>query len=223
MSIRFLALAAILAAAAPTRAQQTFVIPLAEDTLLYVDNRGVTRIIADLNGYPFKLVTDAAEADRSQGAYLIPLHGPLTIDIAAYMVPGFDTNVITFTTQGPVGTDWQFILAPVFVLGQTDVAHTLSGLVPYPEGLSLLPPYPNPTRAAAVAAFTIPAARTTGVPVRLAVLDVLGREVGVLTEGVYYPGRYEFEWDGRAAGAGVYLVVLDAEGTRQTRRLTHLH
>jgi hypothetical protein len=223
--MRILALLAVLALAADVaRAQGTFVIPLAEDTLLYVENRGVTRVLADLNGHPFKLVTDPEEAARSQGAYLIPREGVLTIDIAAYMMPGDSANVISFAAQGPPGTAWEFILAPVFVAGQTAAAHTLGGLQPYPDALALLPPRPNPARGAAIAGFTVPATRTTGVPIRLAVYDALGRELAVLAEGTYFPGRYEVAWDGAARGApaGVYLLVLDADGTRRTARLTAL-
>jgi hypothetical protein len=218
---------AALTAAAGTRAQETFVIPLAEDTLLYVENRGVTRILADLNGYPFKLVTDPDEAARSQGAYLIPREGALTIDIAAYMRPGFDANVVTFMAQGPAGTDWEFVLAPVYVEGQAAVAHTLGDLGPYPGLLRLRHPRPNPSAGPVPLAFTVPAERTTGVPLRLAVYDALGREVAVLAEGTYYPGAFEVAWDGRGRGGGpaadgVYLVGLDADGTRWTRRISRL-
>jgi hypothetical protein len=50
--------------------------------------------------------------------------------------------------------------------------------------------------------------------VRLAVYDVLGREVAVLADGTFEPGRYEAAFDGRSLASGVYVVraVMEAEG-----------
>jgi len=42
------------------------------------------------------------------------------------------------------------------------------------------------------AAITVPRAAN----VRLSVVDLQGREVAVLAEGVYSPGRHEIRWDG---------------------------
>jgi hypothetical protein len=57
-------------------------------------------------------------------------------------------------------------------------------------------------------------------PVRLAVYDVLGREVTVLVEGVRSAGRHEVAFDGSALPGGVYLVRLNSGGSAATRALT---
>ncbi|HIL58420.1 MAG TPA: T9SS type A sorting domain-containing protein, partial [Rhodothermales bacterium] len=56
--------------------------------------------------------------------------------------------------------------------------------------------------------------------VRLAVYDLLGREVAVLAEGTRPAGAHTARFDSRALAAGAYLVRLDAGGQSATRRLT---
>lgn len=202
-------------------------IPLAEDTLLFLENRGVTRILVDLNGYRFKLASDPAEVARSRNAFPIPREGRLTLHIGAYMRGGVDSNVVSFLTQGPAGADWRFVIAPTFVEDQAVVAYAIGGLEPFPDRLSLLHVHPNPFRDRTQLTVDIPEGRLTGVPVRLAVYDLLGREVRVLAEGVRFPGRFVEEWDGRdGAGrpvsAGPYVARLAAGGQRYALRLTRL-
>lgn len=216
----FVCFAIFVAAPAPALGQagERFVIPLAEDTLLFVENEGVTRILADLNGTVFKLASNPAEVARSRNAFLIPLQGKLTINIAAYMKPGEDANVITLLTQGPPGSEWRFVLAPTFADGETEVAYALASLEPLPETFGLRA-WPNPTRGPLTAEFSIPDARITGVPVRLSVYDALGRRVAVLLDEPRFPGLFTVPWAGTAGlAAGVYLLHLDAGGVRETVR-----
>jgi hypothetical protein len=60
-------------------------------------------------------------------------------------------------------------------------------------------------------------------PARLFVLDVRGRVVAVLVDGVAPAGRHAAIWNGRAATApapaGVYFVVFDAGGRRFHRKV----
>jgi hypothetical protein len=56
--------------------------------------------------------------------------------------------------------------------------------------------------------------------VRLAVYDVLGREVAVLVDGERPAGRHEAVLDGRMLPSGVYLVRLAAGGEVRTRAVT---
>ena len=66
--------------------------------------------------------------------------------------------------------------------------------------------WPNPSKGAFAARFTV----AKEAKVRLSVLDLQGREVTVLAQGVYKPGRYQVNWDGRGergdVPAGVYFV-----------------
>lgn len=93
-----------------------------------------------------------------------------------------------------------------------------------PEGFSLGHNYPNPFNSATV----IPYARHRGGggradigeggSVRLAVHDLLGREIRVLVDGVVGEGERSVAWDGldatgRAVASGVYLYRLEAPGS----------
>lgn len=198
-------------------------IPIPEDTLLYIENRGTTRLFVTLNGHAFKLASDPAEVARSGNAFPFPLDGDITIHIGAYMTPG--PNVIEFTAQGPNGsTIPRIILANVLLEGQ-EVAYAIEGLEPFPPGLELLPGAPNPFVSSTTLTYTIPEGRITGVPLHLAIYDLRGRLVRVLDEGIRYPGRFTAMWDGSAAGgaraaSGVYLVRLLAEGEALGTRVT---
>lgn len=75
---------------------------------------------------------------------------------------------------------------------------------------------PNPATGAATVAYTLPAAAR----VRVAVYDVLGRQVAVLAEGAQAAGAHTAALDASVLPDGPYLVVLDADGARASTRLT---
>ncbi len=70
---------------------------------------------------------------------------------------------------------------------------------------SFLVAYPNPSGGRTTLGFTLPEPAA----MRLAVYDVLGREVAVLAEGAHEAGRHTVPLDGSALPAGVYLVRLE--------------
>ncbi|MBC14340.1 MAG: hypothetical protein CMM85_15410 [Rhodothermaceae bacterium] len=82
--------------------------------------------------------------------------------------------------------------------------------------LSLGLPFPNPVRSQATVAFELPADGA----VRLAVYDLLGREVAVLAEGVRPAGAHTARVEAGSLASGVYLVRLDAAGQALTHRMT---
>src|SRR5690606_6670133 len=75
--------------------------------------------------------------------------------------------------------------------------------------------YPNPVRDRATVAFALAAPGL----VRLAVHDVLGRRVRTLVEGPLAAGTHTASLDAAGLPNGVYLVVLEAEGQRETRKV----
>ena len=86
----------------------------------------------------------------------------------------------------------------------------------------LFPAAPNPTRGRARLGFSL----ETPAAVRLALYDVLGREVAVVADGAYGAGVHEARLDTAGLPAGLYLYRLTATGaggtTQATRRLTVL-
>jgi hypothetical protein len=61
---------------------------------------------------------------------------------------------------------------------------------------------------------------------RVAILDLQGREVALLADGVFPAGRHAATWDGRtvrgSAPAGLYFARLSAEGRVFSQRLVRL-
>jgi hypothetical protein len=79
---------------------------------------------------------------------------------------------------------------------------------------------PNPFARATKIRFAIPG--TSREHVRLAVYDVLGREVALLVDEVLAPGAYERELSGSTLAAGVYWSRLQARGLTETRKMIHV-
>jgi hypothetical protein len=80
-----------------------------------------------------------------------------------------------------------------------------------PLAFALSEPYPNPFNPSTSVVLDMPWRGR----VRMAVFDIVGREVAVMMEGETGPGRQTVRWDGRdAAGrpvaSGVYLVRVTA-------------
>lgn len=90
-----------------------------------------------------------------------------------------------------------------------------------PAGFHLAPVRPNPSRAGAAFAFTLPAA-SEGQRVRLSVYGVDGRLVRVVYDAPALAGRHEARWDlhtsaGRRAAPGLYFGRLEWGGQTLAR------
>lgn len=115
--------------------------------------------------------------------------------------------VVATATDG-AGNTSEFSPAPgVVVAGEAGV--------PLAAG-ALLAPAPNPAAGWTTLRYDLAA---TG-PVRLAVVDLLGREVAVLVEGAQPAGRHEARLDAGRLAPGVYVVRLTAGLAVEARRLT---
>lgn len=200
-------------------------IPIVEDTLLYIENEGVTRLLIDVNGHVFKLASDTSEVLRSDNAFPMPREGSITVNIGALIRP--DENFIELTAQGPSGSLIpRVILANVLLVGQS-VAYAIGGLEPLPQRLSLLQSYPNPFLRSTTLTFTVPEGRTAGVPVRLTLYDARGRRIRVLADDTFYPGSFAVRWNGEGptgtpVASGLYIAHLVVEDVRQVVKLTRL-
>jgi hypothetical protein len=197
-------------------------IPLPSDTLLYVENQGLTRIFVNLNERVFKLAADPEEVQQSQNAFPMPRFGEITLDVAALIDPQ-GPNCIDYSTQGPPGTGAETVLAPVLLAGQ-EVAYAVEDLTSLPESLDLLYNYPNPFRERTTIVYEIPENRRTGLPVQLTIYDTLGRRVQTLVDDVRFPGRFTAVWMGTDArgqrlASGVYFCHLRAGAFQQTIQL----
>jgi hypothetical protein len=93
--------------------------------------------------------------------------------------------------------------------------------VTLPDDLRFFPNYPNPFSDQTTLEYVLPDPGT----VRLAVYDVLGRQVRVLVDENQQAGRHTVQWDGRdesgrRLASGVYLARLMVGGTTKVRKMT---
>lgn len=85
-----------------------------------------------------------------------------------------------------------------------------------PTEVSLAQNYPNPFNPSTVVRFTLDAERQT----RLAVYDILGREVAVLVNGLLPAGTHTATLDASDLAGGVYVYRLQTEGKVLSRKMT---
>ncbi len=78
-----------------------------------------------------------------------------------------------------------------------------------PRAISLDPNYPNPFNPQTVIGFAIPEQSR----VRLAVYDVLGREIAILVDEMLNAGRHSITWDAGNHSSGLYVYRMEAGGT----------
>jgi len=86
---------------------------------------------------------------------------------------------------------------------------------------TLLQNYPNPFNPATSIGYSVgePGSRQQAIgnrAVKLAVYDLLGREVAVLVDGQMQPGKYTAIWDARGMASGVYICRLQAGDITRT-------
>lgn len=87
-----------------------------------------------------------------------------------------------------------------------------------PTSFSLEANYPNPFNPQTTIPFSV---QTTG-QVRLAVYDMLGREIGLLIDGALAAGQHQVTWEAGDRPSGSYLVRMDAGGQTFTRTMVLL-
>src|SRR5690606_23738549 len=85
-----------------------------------------------------------------------------------------------------------------------------------PSSAALAQNYPNPFNPSTSIPFTLDRAQR----VRLAVYDVLGREVAVLVDGVQPAGTHRAAFDAAGLASGVYVYRLRTGAGTLTRTMT---
>jgi hypothetical protein len=90
------------------------------------------------------------------------------------------------------------------------------GLQSAPDEFALKKTYPNPASGQATVEYALP----EQAEVTIGVYDVLGRRVATLVDSPEQAGRYTVRLNAGQMPSGMYFVRMQAEGFRQTRRLT---
>jgi photosystem II stability/assembly factor-like uncharacterized protein len=102
---------------------------------------------------------------------------------------------------------------------QTSTTSILENELTSPTETRLEQNYPNPFNGEAKIGFRV---SDLGSRVRLAVYDMLGREVAVLVDTHQNPGTYTVSFDATKLSSGTYLYRMQVGGFVQTRRMVVL-
>lgn len=121
--------------------------------------------------------------------------------------PLANERAIRFTTEAPDN-----YVAPLAVDDE---------LTPYEFSLS--PAYPNPFNPVTHLDLIIPTAER----VRVTVVDILGREVAILQNGMMVPGQYKISWNGanrfgKTVASGTYFAVMRYGENTKVQKLLFL-
>jgi hypothetical protein len=121
--------------------------------------------------------------------------------------PLANERVIRFTTEAPDN-----YVAP---LGVDDELN--------PNEFSLSPAYPNPFNPVTHLDLKIPTAEG----VKVIVVDILGREVAILQNGMMAPGHYKISWDGtnrfgKTVASGTYFAIMKYGEKTKVQKLLFL-
>ncbi|PAP78322.1 family 10 glycosylhydrolase [Rubrivirga marina] len=184
-------------------------------------------VTADPDGdYEFTLSWTApasgdAEA-RFYAVYRIPAGEEVDLDAAMEKAENLaGVTGETMFTDAPPENSYTYVVTAVSANSIESAPSNewvvIPGSLSAEDGLTLTlrldAPRPNP----AAGPVTVPFTLTEAADVTLRVVDVLGREVAVLTDGPLPAGAHTVTWQPTASGT--YLVVLDDGRQRATRRV----
>ena len=82
-------------------------------------------------------------------------------------------------------------------------------------GFEISQNHPNPFNPITTIGYTLPGREH----VRVAVIDILGQEIAVLTDGIQEAGEHIVQRDAREMASGVYFYRLNASGRSITRKM----
>jgi len=158
-------------------------------------------------------VADTYDVQVATDAGFTALHTDLTGVAATQTGVGPLTGMTTYYWRvrgvnlqgsGVWSAGWMFITA------ENVAIERIEGGVPV--SFELYQNYPNPFNPSTTIQFDVPEASA----VRLSVYDALGREVAVLADRQFGPGRYQFSWDATGVESGLYIYRLRAGAVQKT-------
>lgn len=149
-----------------------------------------------------------AEVDRAAAS-----NGPWTRVTAARESRGETWSLRD--PDAPEGTSWYRLRVPIAGGGVATSLPVPVVVGAPPAAFALSAVSPNPTEGVSTLTYAVP----HRAHVRIALYDVLGREVVRLADGVVDPGRYGAVLDARDVAAGLYFVRMQAPGADLRRRL----
>jgi Secretion system C-terminal sorting domain len=145
----------------------------------------------------------------------VTFSGTPVVISAAY--PGYDTimvKVVGYATMPPIGSLSDSLAIPVYYR----ISNTVSANSPLANaGLSIVP---NPVLGRANVSYTL----ASDANVKMTVIDLMGRQVGVLCDGIQRQGVQEIMLDSREFANGSYFLKMSINDGEfvQTKKFTSI-
>jgi hypothetical protein len=137
----------------------------------------------------------------------------------SFAVSGGSNNLVSYSSSEGANAP-QLVVVASGSVAQVAEAPSLTAAAVEPGELALYANHPNPFAEATTIRYSLP----HRMPVKLVIYDISGRAVRTLVDGTEGTGPQRASWDGRDAtgsrvNAGIYLLRLEAGGTRLTRKV----
>jgi hypothetical protein len=165
----------------------------------------------------FEVYRDTVPFDDVQTSGFLAHVGPDTtfLDLGVSSGQSYYYRVRALDGQGNASAPSDLLLVVVSGVDEHPVV---------PIEFKLHPSRPNPFNSSTLLRFELVSGARPLVSVRLSILDVLGREVIRLVDGLVPPGAHEITWKGidshgEAVPSGVYVATLEAEGHSASRKM----
>jgi len=125
------------------------------------------------------------------------------------------TSELTGYAVGENGTALKTTTGGGNIIGVEPVSNEI------PKQFNLYQNYPNPFNPATKIKFDLPALklREAGIPVKLIIYDITGRQVATLFDRHVQPGTYEVEWDAANYASGIYFYSLISGDYRESKKM----
>ncbi|MEJ2104065.1 MAG: T9SS type A sorting domain-containing protein [Ignavibacteriaceae bacterium] len=131
--------------------------------------------------------------------------------------PFFD-NVDYYGAFNPNSYLWTEGWTALSSNGITEVKESYSNSNVLPESFNLSQNYPNPFNPTTKINYSVSEPSN----VRIAVYDVLGREIEILAEGFKPAGNYELTFNAENLPSGLYIYTFESGSTKITKKMTLL-
>jgi Ca-activated chloride channel family protein len=141
------------------------------------------------------------------------------------LLPELKNSIINLSIKHQVLTPYTAFL--VLENNPEDPPSDVESSIVGSAGFNISPVYPNPFRSSSGSVVTIPFVMNQTAPVRIVIVDILGRTVRVLADDQRPAGRYDITWDGhdetgRAVAPGLYFVRMTVAGVTNVVRISIL-
>ncbi len=165
-----------------------------------------------------KLGTTAADliypSDNNGSDTVISLRKSFLDTVATSLGLTGDSVRCTWRVSATNGLDTLSTSVQLVTLRRTSVGITqISSVIP--ENFNLHNNYPNPFNPVTIIKFDV----AKNQPVKIAVFDMLGKEVSVLVNQNFTPGSYSVNFDAGNISSGMYFYRIETPGFTQTKRM----